>query len=443
MAVEAPDGWKRKSLGDLVEIKRGISWSNDQEVSEGTVGAYPVLGIPNVQDKLELSDVRFISGIDSKKAQSVLAKKGWALMVGSNGNPKRVGNCVYINETGAYLFASFLLGLHPIDDKVIQSEFMFRILCSDPIQKSISDSVQGSTGLKNISVKMLRDEQVLLPPLSEQKKIAAILESVDDTIAKTEGVIAQTQRVKQGFLQQLLTRGIGHTKFKQTELGEIPESWEVNDAEYFLNQEYLLKLKDGNHGAFYPRSSEFSDLGIPFIAASNIDEFGNIDFSGCPKLPVERAKQLTIGPAKGGDVFLTHNATIGRVAYIPDSIDEVIASTSTTYYRFNKSKIDARFFVQLLRSDLYQKQLRTVMGQSTRNQVPITAQKKLILVLPDIDEQVKISKIATSFDDKLNVAKLHLNNLKSLKSGLMSDLLTGRVRVNVDTKPSNKIEAAA
>lgn len=69
--------------------------------------------------------------------------------------------------------------------------------------------------------------EVPLPPLPEQKKIAAILSAVDEAIQATEAVIAQTRRVKEGLLQDLLTRGIGHTRFKQTEIGEIPEEWEV------------------------------------------------------------------------------------------------------------------------------------------------------------------------------------------------------------------------
>ena len=68
---------------------------------------------------------------------------------------------------------------------------------------------------------------LLLPPLPEQTKIAAILSSVDEAIAATQSVIDQTRKVKQGLLQDLLTRGIGHTRFKQTEIGEIPEAWEV------------------------------------------------------------------------------------------------------------------------------------------------------------------------------------------------------------------------
>lgn len=69
--------------------------------------------------------------------------------------------------------------------------------------------------------------RVPLPPLPEQKKIAAILSSVDEAIQAKRAVIEQTRRVKEGLLQDLLTRGIGHTRFKQTEIGEIPDAWKV------------------------------------------------------------------------------------------------------------------------------------------------------------------------------------------------------------------------
>lgn len=69
-----------------------------------------------------------------------------------------------------------------------------------------------------------------LPPYAEQQKIAAILSSVDEVIEKTEGVIEQLQIVKKAMMQELLTRGLPgrHTRFRQTEIGEVPEEWDVN-----------------------------------------------------------------------------------------------------------------------------------------------------------------------------------------------------------------------
>jgi hypothetical protein len=92
---------------------------------------------------------------------------------------------------------------------------------------------QGSS-VMHLYAHNLEQVVLLLPPLPEQKKIAAILSSVDDAIAATRKVIEQTEQVKKGLLQTLMTRGIGHTRFKKTEIGEIPEGWEVVPLEELI-----------------------------------------------------------------------------------------------------------------------------------------------------------------------------------------------------------------
>jgi type I restriction enzyme S subunit len=82
---------------------------------------------------------------------------------------------------------------------------------------------------KTLNKAKLIDLPLLLPPLPEQRKIAAILSSVDDAIEATQAVIDQLQVVKKAMMAELLTRGLPgrHTRFKMTEIGEIPEEWEV------------------------------------------------------------------------------------------------------------------------------------------------------------------------------------------------------------------------
>jgi type I restriction enzyme S subunit len=88
---------------------------------------------------------------------------------------------------------------------------------NNPIFRNVIYSKATGTTRVRISKKNLQSIEILLPPLSEQKRIAEILTSVDDAIQATEKVISQTKRVKQGLLQELFTRGIGHSKFKKTE----------------------------------------------------------------------------------------------------------------------------------------------------------------------------------------------------------------------------------
>jgi len=95
---------------------------------------------------------------------------------------------------------------------------------------------QGST-LKNINLPLLRSLTLLLPPLPEQKKIAEILSTVDNTIEKVDEVISKTERLKKGLMQELLTKGIGHKEFKDTEIGRVPREWEVKKVVDLFNVE--------------------------------------------------------------------------------------------------------------------------------------------------------------------------------------------------------------
>ena len=113
--------------------------------------------------------------------------------------------------------------------------------------------VAGST-VKGVSVAEIKKLSMTRPPLPEQKKIAAILSSVDQAINATQAVIDQTRKVKEGLLQDLLTRGIGHTRFKQTEVGEIPEGWEISTL-----------------GAVFSERKEVGKHGLPTIAVTMND----------------------------------------------------------------------------------------------------------------------------------------------------------------------------
>ena len=147
----------------------------------------------------------------------------------------------------------------------VSIEFLYYLLSSrSRFRMAFERLVQGSTGLWNIEAQRFVGLQLSMPPLPEQRKIAAILSSVDDAIEKTQAVIDQVQVVKRGLMQELLTRGLPgrHTRFKQTEIGEIPEDWD------FLS---LVDLAEPGHGlqtgpfGSQLHASDYVAHGVPVI----------------------------------------------------------------------------------------------------------------------------------------------------------------------------------
>jgi hypothetical protein len=167
---------------------------------------------------------------------------------------------------------------------------------------------------KSIAFEVLASETLLLPPLPEQKKIAAILLSVDEAIQATQRVIDQTRRVKEGLLQDLLTRGLpGHKRFKPTEIGEIPESWEVRRLDGISPS---LSV-----GLVLNPSTYFAEDGtVPMLVGSNIKENG-IDWKGVRRISTASNETLRSTQIYEGDLVTVRVGNPGLTLVVPPELD--------------------------------------------------------------------------------------------------------------------------
>ncbi len=218
------------------------------------------------------------------------------------------------------------------------------------------------------------------------------------------------------------------SSYKQTDLGLIPEEWDVRRIDSLLDDRTILGHLDGNHGELYPRSSEFKEHGVPYIGANDFEE-GFVTFTRCKYLSTERARQFRKGVAKNGDVLFAHNATVGPVALLRTEYEFVILSTTATYFRCNEDKLNAVYLKYALQSPLFVKQYKAVMAQSTRFQVPITAQRKFSLVIPPVPEQRAIAVALSDVDELISTLKELIAKKRDLKQAAMQQLLTGKRRL--------------
>jgi type I restriction enzyme S subunit len=285
----------------------------------------------------------------------------------------------------------------------------------------------------NVSPQEIGSIELPVPPLREQKKIAAILSSIDEAIETTQAVIDQLQVAKKAMMTELLTRGLPgrHTRFKQTEIGEVPEEWSVFTVGELLATGVLLDVQDGNHGAQHPKAADFVQSGVPFVMARDVVG-GAINLSTCAFIRREQAEGLRIGFARPADVLLTHKGTIGRVGMVPTGMDYVVLTPQVTYYRTTPGKLLPVFLAASLEAEPLQRQLGMLAKQSTRDYIGITAQRQLQLALPTIEEQERLATAAQRFTNYLAQSEAELAARHMVKSALMSVLLTGEVRVKPD-----------
>ena len=187
-------------------------------------------------------------------------------------------------------------------------------------------------------------------------------------------------------------------------------TWKKYTVEQLIDLDMLEAPMDGNHGSIHPKASDYVLTGVPFIMVNDISN-GHVDLKNCAFISEKQAATLRKGFAKPGDVLLSHKATIGRTAIVPNDFNTIILTPQITYYRVKKG-IDNRFLKYYFDSPNFQSLFNNWAGSgSTRAYLGITAQRKLPIILPELDEQIKIADILSSLDEKIHKNNEINNNL--------------------------------
>jgi type I restriction enzyme, S subunit len=272
-----------------------------------------------------------------------------------------------------------------------------------------------------VNLKYLNEILVPCPKPAEQQKIAECLSTLDELIGAESQKLDALKAHKKGLMQQLFPReGETIPRLRFPEFESEPE-WELCRIQDLIDKGFIIGHLDGNHGELYPQAEEFSNSGVPYISANDFVE-GFVDFKRCRYLPERRALKFKKGVAKDGDILFAHNATVGPVAKLSTSLKFVILSTTATYFRCDLACLVNDFLKCVLTSPAFVNQYSRVMAQSTRNQIPITAQRRFFLQVPSYQEQQRIASCLSSLEELIAAQSDKLQTLKTHKKGLMQQL---------------------
>ena len=275
---------------------------------------------------------------------------------------------------------------------------------------------------KNIVWEELYEQTVSVPEIKEQEKIGYYFRSLDHLITLHQRKCDETKQLKKFMLQKMFPKN--GEKNPKIRFEGFTDDWEQRKLGALMEDGIILEQSDGNHGELYPRSEEFVNEGIPYIAASSISSDGErIDFNLTKYLSMERAIQFRKGVAKNGDVLLAHNATVGPSVMLSMDYEFAILSTSLTLYRLDKEKMSPMFFLQAIRSGYFQKQLEVFMKQTTRSQVPILTQRNLQISYPiNKVEQERIGEFLSNLDHLITLHQRKCEKLKALKKFMLQNM---------------------
>jgi type I restriction enzyme, S subunit len=295
----------------------------------------------------------------------------------------------------------------------------------------------GSAGQQRVQSEFFINFRVHRLDTADQSRIALVLDTVDEAIAKTEAVIAKLRQVRAGLLHDLLTRGldphgqlrdpIAHPEqFQPSPLGPIPKEWAYESLGERLQRIGGL-IQTGPFGSQL-HAHEYTSEGVPVIMPQDVLE-GSVSVAQIARIPVARADELKRHRVKLGDLIFARRGDLSRCAAIVACEDGWLCGTGCLLMRFGESTLSPHWLSLAYRHDIGQRQIAARAVGTTMVNLNTTLLAHLRFAFPLKGEQDEVVQRVADADASIHKESANLSKLGLVKSGLMTDLLTGRVRV--------------
>lgn len=291
------------------------------------------------------------------------------------------------------------------------NEFMYYLI--DAIKDRLISLASGSTFLE-ISKSAISDFKIIAPPINEQQKIASILSTIDEHIEQVDGLIEKTKELKKGLIQRLLTKGIGHTEFKMTEIGKIPEEWEVKKL-----KDCVIKIVGG--GTPSRNNSDYYEGEIPWATVKDLnDTLFKEDTQ--EHITEDAIKQSATNLIPENKLIVATRMGLGRcfINTTPMAINQDLKAL------FPVDTVDTIYLLYwYLSQAIY---IESLGSGSTVKGIRLEVLNDLFVPIPSLLEQQKIASILLEVDKHIEKYDIKRQKLLNLKKGLMQKLLIGKLR---------------
>lgn len=415
--LEIPEDWEVVRLGDvLVLLRNGLTYRQNKD-GDG----YPISRIETISDeKIDPSKVGYVNNIKPEELKEYRLEIGDILFSHINSLEHIGKTAIYEGVPEILLHGMNLILLRPNKSK-IEPYYLLNLLRIYRIRGTFRNISKKAVNQASINQTQLKSLQIPLPPLPEQQKIAHVLISIDKAIEAVDEAIKQAERIKKGLMQELLTKGMGHKEFKDTEIGRIPKEWEVVKLE-----DVCVKITDGSHWS--PKEVEKSEYRIATVANLR-DRY--IDINSCkPISKKDFEKLLREGdvPEKG-DILFSKDGTVGICFPFNQDESKVALLSSIAIIKPKKQVLDSEFGAYILKAPKIFWQISGKKTGTALTRVVLKELKTIKIPLPSLSEQQKIAEILSKWDEVIELKRAKKERLERMKKKVMELLLAGKVRI--------------
>ncbi|WP_434113294.1 restriction endonuclease subunit S [Methylocaldum sp. GT1TLB] len=421
-------GWNEKPLAQVVQLRRGYTWTKENEIDRPEDGAVPVIRIPNVQDSLDLTDLLYLRDVSPDALERSAVSKGWILFVGSNGSQDRIGDSVLLEEDQPMVFASFLMGMTSKDHDELLPEFLANWMRIHLVHEWFSKTSQQTTGLANYSWGAVKKLPLRFPKdINEQRRIAAALKLADDAIAKAKAELEATRELKRSFARKVLETGLSETELIDSKFWKYPRTWDLVCVKHLL-----IGMDAGSSPMCESYPAKPGQWGVLKVSAVSWERFDEMENKALPA-SIEPDLDAEI---KVGDIIVSRANTTelcGAVHRV-QSLYTRLLLCDKTWRLHPKEDVNPDWLVAVLKHPQARKQIEAIATGTSDSMKNIGKRdfRNAVVPKPSRAEQDRIAESLNAFDAKIEVDIKKVEALQQVKKSLLQNLLTGKIRLPIE-----------
>jgi len=309
---------------------------------------------------------------------------------------------------------------HPENENIIR-EYIFEYLRIPKIRKDLASKMEGTTGRQRVPRNALENLLIPLLPLKEQRKIAKVLDTIQQAIELQDSIIEQAKSLKKSLMKKLFTEGLYGEEQKETEIGLIPKSWEVVK---------LGEVVDVKGGKRLPKGHKLVDknTGYPYIRVTDFKDMG-VDLKKVKFLLPETYEKIKKYTISSNDVYISIAGTPGIVGIIPTELNNSNLTENAAKLVLKNKDIEKWFLAYLLSSFIGQKQIKRAVHKANQPKLALARIKQFLIPLPPLEEQKQIAHILSTVDKKIEIEQRKKQLLKELFKTMLHKLMRGEIRL--------------
>lgn len=327
------------------------------------------------------------------------------------------GKSFMIREPPDAVFASYLIRVRAGEE--LHPGFLIQFFQSQGYWQQV-DANKHTNVKKGVNGSILSELLLPLPPLPEQKKIAHILSTVQQAIEAQERIIQTTTELKKALMHKLFTEGLRNEPRKQTEIGLVPESWELVP---------ISDLFETQLGKMLSQKAKIGDSPKPYLRNKNV-QWGRIDTNDLLKMDFNEREEEKFR-LRNGDLLICEGGEVGRAALWNGSVTECYYQKALHRLRPKTDQISNEFMVHWMMFAFLLTNTYGMTGtRTTIAHLPEIKLKPLLVPIPSPSEQTEIVIALETADRKIEKHQRKHNSLQDLFRTLLHELMTARTRVH-------------